>query len=106
MDWLLDDRSRRVPPQRLWLSVHHQDGLSMVHRYQVRQDLSRRVDVMLMPAREISPEVLRHLERSYQRTFGSGIPVSVRCVQGLACEPSGKFRTIVAAGPRSVRCPA
>ena len=97
MDWLLDDRGRRVPPQRLWLSVHHEDGLSLVHRYQVRQELSRRVDVMLIPQREISPMVLRQLERSYQRTFGSGISVSVRCVEALEDEPSGKFRTVIAA---------
>lgn len=97
MDWLLDDRGRPLPPQRVWLSIHHRDGLSMVHRYQVRQAPSRRVEVMLMPRREISAEVLGQLERSYQRTFGSGIPVSVRCVEALECDPSGKFRTIIAA---------
>jgi phenylacetate-coenzyme A ligase PaaK-like adenylate-forming protein len=96
MDWLVDDRGKRVAPQRLWLSEHLADGLTLVHRYQVRQSSSGRVNVVLVPRGEIAAETLRRLEASYRRLLGGGTPIEVGLTDRLENEASGKFRTIVA----------
>jgi phenylacetate-CoA ligase len=96
MDWLTDDRGQRVAPQRLWLSTHLTGGLSLVHRYQVRQDASGRVTVLLVPRGEISPGTLRGLEDSYRRLLGGSASIDIRLIEKLEIEPSGKFRTIIA----------
>jgi phenylacetate-CoA ligase len=95
-DWLADEHGRRVAPHRLWLSAHLEGGLELVHRYQVQQFPSRRVRVLLAPRREIGPEILRSLERSYQRLLGSGIEVEARLVERLEGERSHKYRTVIA----------
>jgi hypothetical protein len=96
MDWLVDDRGKRVAPQRLWLSEHLADGLNLVHRYQVRQSKSGSVNVVLMPRGEIAADTLRGLEASYRRLLGAGTPIEVGLTDRLENEASGKFRTIVA----------
>jgi phenylacetate-CoA ligase len=97
LDWLRDDHGQRVAPQRLWLSAHAEDGLSLVHRYHVRQERSGAVTVLLVPRREIEGEFLRQLERSYQRLLGAGTPVEVRLTDRLEDDGARKVRTVMAA---------
>jgi phenylacetate-CoA ligase len=96
IDWFLDERGRRVAPQRLWLSAHLEGGLDLVHRYQVQQFPSRRVRILLVPRTEISEDTLRSLELSYQRLLGASIPVEIQLVETIEEGRSLKFRTITA----------
>jgi hypothetical protein len=95
MDWILDASGRRIAPQRLWLSEHLDNGLDLVHRYQVRQDGSGGITLLLEPRGTLDDRLLGTLRSSYRRMVG-GLPVEVRLVSRLEAEPSGKFRTIVA----------
>lgn len=99
MDWIRDASGRRIAPQRLWLSVRVEGGLDLVHRYQVRQSSSGEVTVTLQPRGELGGDLLRRVEASYRRALGEGTPVEVRLASRLDGDPSGKFRTIAAAGP-------
>src|SRR5205085_5745603 len=96
LDWFVDDQGRRLAPQHLWLSVHLPDGLSVFRRYQVRQERSGKVTLLLVPREQCGQDLLHRLEHSYRRALGPGTPIEARLVERLDNEPSGKFRTIIA----------
>ncbi len=101
MDWFVDASGRRVPPQRLWLSMHAPARLlDAVDRYRVVQAADRTARVEIV-ARRGDREVLASTAASYRSVLGA--PVEVVHVERLLPGPNGRFRAFTSEATPSGR---
>jgi phenylacetate-CoA ligase len=97
IDWLVDRNGGRVSPLRLWLTLHVPDSVDIERtKYQVRQDRSGSVTVLLVRREPFPLETLDAIAASYRAVLD--VPsVTARNVDAIVTPPGEKFRLIKAA---------
>lgn len=97
MDRFVTDSGDLIASSRLFLSAPGTDITSSVGRYRVVQDSRRNVTVEIVPTHPIPGSTVEAIREHYGSILGAGTAVSVRFVDHIGLEPSGKLRQFVSA---------
>jgi len=79
----------------LSLSLPLKDLITEVDRYQIVQEATDRVEILLVPRGELTQERLMSIEKMLAIHCGEGVNVKAKIVNSIVVPPSGKFRYII-----------
>ncbi len=101
IDGRIEDEIRTPDGRTFGRLDHIFKGIDGVREAQLRQTQSSQLDVLVVVGDDWTPASLKKLTASIRERLGSGLAVSVTCVDRIPLGPGGKQRFVVSEAPAS-----